>query len=272
MGSRGAYGRRGPHYPQDDDSPLCCCEYYNRRGERSHVLACCCACDELDAAADRLIRDWGLPSDHASEVLQEMDDRFRLPFPGGAWHIGFYGTVPWLVVPLILAIGAKSATLLVLDALFVVPFIVWCHRRGLKMRKRSRFLTCWMLASLAFESLVYGCTVAQSLPTSACATWVALVIASLVFFGMCCVLDPSSTDGVADAAGAVARAVRCPLSGQLVPRCHPGPSKDIGASSKHFYHVSEAPTCHLGTTIFACGSIDLSARATIGTFSPLWHA
>ena len=72
--ARSEFGRtHDPHYPQDDESALCCCEYYNRRGERAHVLGCCCACDELDSAADRLFRGWGVPSEHANEIDRERE-------------------------------------------------------------------------------------------------------------------------------------------------------------------------------------------------------
>ena len=80
----------GPHYPQDD-SPLCCCEYRNRHGDKAHVLGCCCACDELDSAADRLLRGKAVRRDAIDSVLQEIDDRLRVPLPGGAFHCGVSG-------------------------------------------------------------------------------------------------------------------------------------------------------------------------------------
>ncbi|KAL1508349.1 hypothetical protein AB1Y20_004459 [Prymnesium parvum] len=188
------------------EEALCCCEYYNRRGERMHILACCCACDELDAAADRLLRGRGLPSAEAAGVLREIDDRCRLPFPRGAWHIGVPGALPWLLLPLAAAAAAASARLLLLLALLLLPSLLLASR----LCRRSRFLPCWVLASLWYEALVL-------LRCEASGAWFCLAAASVLLFVLTATLPPT-LDGVADAKGAAARAVSCRVSGLLVPR------------------------------------------------------
>ena len=206
-------------YPQDDD-PLCCCEYRNRRGERAHVLQCCCACDEVDQAADSLIRGQAVSRDHLDEILSEIDDRLRLPLPGGAWHIGVPGAVPWVVLPMILLIGAVSARGLLLATLALLPTLYFFHRRALKLRRRSTLLFSWMLASLAFEASLYAAVTRGVAPTStAQATFGVPLLMTLTLAGVLKRLDPVALRGdIADSDSACGRSVRCPVCSVQVPR------------------------------------------------------
>ena len=206
-----------PHYPQDDGA-LCCCEYYNRRGERAHILALCCACDELDAAADALLRGRRVENDHTDEVIREIDDRLRLPLPGGAWHIGLPGAVPWLVLPWLLLLGSISARCLLVAALLVFPTVLWWHTRALRLRRRSRFLMCWMIASLTYEAAVYACTVARSANALASSIWFGCLGMSVALFVHCRTIDPTRTERIADARGALRRSGYCALTTLNVPR------------------------------------------------------
>ena len=208
------------HYPQDD-SPLCCCEYFDRHGNRNHVLGLLCACDDLDGAADSLLRGSAPGRDQIDQILAEIDDRLRVPFPGGAWHVGVSGSVPWFLLPFMLIIGGLSLRCLVIVGALMIPSLLWWHRRALKMRKRTSFLYAWMLASLSFESLLYYFALARQRPswhdTSTMAFGIPL-LSTIIFLLLVKRADPSSCAGVADAESATARSVRCAVSGIKVPR------------------------------------------------------
>lgn len=208
------------HYPQSDDA-LCCCEYYDRHGNRAHVLQLCCACEEFDEAANRLLCGNGVGRDLVDEIVREIDDRLRVPLPGGAWHIGVPGMVPWVLLPPLLLIGGYSAFMLALMAVAILPSLLWWHRRSLRLRKRTTFLLSWMLASLGFEALVYvlalrfGFLRQSPLATAAFAAPLAL---TLVFFVIVKRVDPTNALDAADAAGAVARGAVCAVCAVRVPR------------------------------------------------------
>jgi len=214
-----ASARPSTAYPQDDTSPLCCCEFFNRRGERTHVLQMCCACEEFDEACDLWVRGSRVGRDRLDEILEEFDDRMRVPLPGGAWHVGLPAVVPWLVLPLHVVFGSLGVRCFCLSAVVMLPSLLWWHVRTLRLRRRTRLLPSWLVASLAWEVLVYwtkGLPHAQ--PAAATAAFAVLVAAALGCLWLVHTTDPSSTRGVADAAGAEGRAARCAVCGVQVPR------------------------------------------------------
>ena len=211
--------RASAAYPQDDTSPLCCCEFFNRRGERTHVLQMCCACEEFDEACDLWVRGSRVGRDRLDEIFAEFDDRMRLPLPGGAWHVGLPAVVPWLVLPLHVLVGSLGVRCFCLSAVVMLPSLLWWHMRTLRLRRRTRLLPSWLLASLAFTHLVYWCKgVPHAQPTAATAVLAALDAATLGCLWLVHATDPSSMRRVVDAAGAEARAARPP----------PGPQDGAG--------------------------------------------
>ena len=211
--------RASAAYPQDDTSPLCCCEFFNRRGERTHVLQMCCACEEFDEACDLWVRGSRVGRDRLDEIFAEFDDRMRLPLPGGAWHVGLPAVVPWLVLPLHVLLGSLGVRCFCLSAVVMLPSLLWWHMRTLRLRRRTRLLPSWLLASLAFTHLVYWCKgVPHAQPAAATAVLAALDAAALGCLWLVHATDPSSTRRVADAASAEARAARCAICGVQVPR------------------------------------------------------
>jgi hypothetical protein len=208
------------HYPQSDEA-LCCCEYYDRHGNRVHVLQLCCACEEIDEAADRLLRGNGIGKDLIDEIVREVDDRLRVPLPGGAWHIGVPGAVPWVLLPPLLLIGGYSAFMLLLVACAILPLLLWWHRRSLRLRKRTTFLLSWMMASLGFEALIYVLALRygflrQSAPATA--AFGASFMLTLTFFVIVKRVDPTNAIDATDAAGAAARGAHCAVCAVRVPR------------------------------------------------------
>ncbi|CAF0804934.1 unnamed protein product [Brachionus calyciflorus] len=87
------------------DHPLCLCEYKNNKNQRSHLLMCCCNCEALDTLCTSLVccccED--IEDEHDTynesfyqrririlkEVINDIHDRIRIPFPGGARKLNF---------------------------------------------------------------------------------------------------------------------------------------------------------------------------------------
>ena len=166
------------------------------------------------------MRGAGISRDAIDEVLADMDDRIRLPLPcsGGAWHVGVAGSVPWLLLPSLLLLGAASARGLVAAAIAMLPSIYWWHSRALRLRRRSKLLMSWMLASLTYESLLYALVLAPSQTHIETAMFTAPLCVTLLLFAAMKRVDPSRTDGLAEAGCAVARSVHCAVCGITIPR------------------------------------------------------
>lgn len=167
------------------------------------------------------MRGHGLDGNLLDEIFKEIDDRLRLPLPGGAWHIGVPGVVPWMVLPPMLLMGGYSARTLVLVAGALLPSLFWWHRRSLRLRRRSAFLLSWMLASLGFETLLYALALRfgflrQSSAATAC--FGAPLCLTLILFVFLKRIDPTSMAGVADSSGASARSHLCAVCAIRVPR------------------------------------------------------
>ena len=252
-----------PHYPQDD-GPLCCCEYLDRHGHRAHILGLCCACDEIDQFANQVLSGEKPQQDLFDEIISTIDDRMRLPLPGGAWHVGLPGLCPWLLLPPLLLFGAFSARCLLLASCMLLPLLFWWHRRSVRLRKRSSFLLSWMLCSLASEALIYMLALKPVQPQSATLAFTAPLMLTMLFFALLKLSDPSSCVGVADLEGARARGVTCPVTATHVPRYDhycTWVDEPIGAANHRAFLgfvLSMIATCfvgaaQLGTAAYAAG-------------------
>ncbi|KAB0802109.1 hypothetical protein PPYR_04295 [Photinus pyralis] len=70
-----------------DSSGLCCCEYIDLNQGRNHILACCCNCEDLDESVDKLLMGQTVSSSLRQNFLLTLEDRLRIPWPGGARKI-----------------------------------------------------------------------------------------------------------------------------------------------------------------------------------------
>jgi hypothetical protein len=242
-------------YPQDDD-PLCCCEYRNRRGERAHVFGLFCACEEVDELGNDLLTGKWPGQDQIDEVISDIDDRLRLPLPGGAWHVGLPASVPWALLPVLLLIGATSARCLLIVSCAVVPLLLWWHRRSLRLRRRSGFLLSWMLCSLAFESLVYTLALRHRHSTLANAGFGVPLCLCLSLFAMIKRTDATRCTAAVDSAGANGRSVQCAVCLVTVPRYDhycAWVDEPVGAENHRAYLgfvTSMLLTCWVGSSQF----------------------
>ena len=84
---------------EEEREPLCLCEYWDRKGRRRHILQCLCQCEDLDAAADDLVSGRGPSSDRLQNISATIQDRIRIPFPGGALRVELSAFPPIFLVP-----------------------------------------------------------------------------------------------------------------------------------------------------------------------------
>ncbi|CAG0893931.1 unnamed protein product [Cyprideis torosa] len=134
------------------DEPLCCCEYFNGRGERAHLCETFCDCSELDDMFDRLIRRVPVPPGLRSQFHSLVEDRLRIPWPGGAKQIpldvAFTGLIPLFLV---LASFGLVCSCVFLPLLAVA--IVFIHRQ--LVLPRLPFLSFMTLLWISLASYLY---------------------------------------------------------------------------------------------------------------------
>ena len=84
---------------EEEKEPLCLCEYWDRKGKRRHMLQCLCQCEDLDSAADDLVSGRGPSSERLHNIGATIQDRIRVPFPGGALRVELSAFPPIVLVP-----------------------------------------------------------------------------------------------------------------------------------------------------------------------------
>lgn len=119
------------------EHPLCLCEYYNNKNERSHLLMCCCNCEALDNLCTSFICCCCQEDDDDSkdsfmynrlrtfkQVLNDIHDRARLPFPGGARKLNFDFFLTVLSLYLFVQIGTLNI-ICTFMSIFIVPMLIY---------------------------------------------------------------------------------------------------------------------------------------------------
>ena len=93
---------------KEDSDPLCCCEYVNVHGKRAHLCGLCCDCSELDDMFDKLLTGSRVQDQRYHDVLKVAEDRFRIPWPGGARPFPVDIVSPWILVPLLFNLASYN--------------------------------------------------------------------------------------------------------------------------------------------------------------------
>lgn len=116
------------------DHPLCLCEYYNKKNQRSHILMCCCSCDALDTFCTSCLccccedNDPDAPksiyNEGLKDVIDDIKDRIRIPFPGGARKINMDYFITILALFIFIKIGTIGFIFSILS-IFILPLIIY---------------------------------------------------------------------------------------------------------------------------------------------------
>ena len=67
-----------------------CCEYTNSKNRQRNVLQCFCECDKVDESFDKMLRGEVVSDNQWENMLEDIGDRIRLPWPGGAKKVSIY--------------------------------------------------------------------------------------------------------------------------------------------------------------------------------------
>ena len=138
------------------DEPLCCCEYYTREGERSHLLALCCDCVALDEAVDSLVSGGGVKPHLLPQILDTVEERLRLPWPGGAVPVPLGKTVPLVLVPGLIWLASLHLLTALLTFLLILPLLVCLTvRLVIRLRPNTKFFLYCSYTTAATLFYVY---------------------------------------------------------------------------------------------------------------------
>jgi hypothetical protein len=114
-----------------DDPELCVCEYINNKDQRSHMIQCCCNCEAVDKLCTLICCCECLKnsnsyedSDHETNLSEnsekptiaanfkrawsDIEDRLRVPYPGGARKINITFFLAWLYIFIFIFIGGLN--------------------------------------------------------------------------------------------------------------------------------------------------------------------
>lgn len=116
------------------DHPLCLCEYYNKENQRSHILMCCCNCDALDTFCTSCLcccceqndqdASKSIVTKNIRDVLDDVLDRLRIPFPGGARQIDLDYLLTILALFIFIRLGTIGFIFSILS-IFILPLIIY---------------------------------------------------------------------------------------------------------------------------------------------------
>ena len=138
------------------EDPLCCCEYYSKEGERSHLLALCCDCVALDEAVDSLVSGGGVRPHLLPQILDTVEERLRLPWPGGAVRIPLGRTAPLVLVPGLVWLASLHLLTALLTFLVILPLLVLLSvRLVIKLRPDTKFFLYCSYSTAATLLYVY---------------------------------------------------------------------------------------------------------------------
>jgi len=159
---------------------LCCCEYRDLNGKSNHLLALCCNCQAIDESCERLVTCRRIPTDLWDQVVFVINDRLRIPCPGGARKVDFKKVVVFLIPPCALAISAVNI-FLTISAILALSFLI--HKISLlgSSHQYSFFLFLSMLLSFICLSFYLGThQYIQPKPVPFC------IVVLLVMLGLIC--------------------------------------------------------------------------------------
>lgn len=141
--------RSKENHEYEDNSPLCLCEYYNTKNERSHILFCCCNCEAVDSICTNLICcDKNNESNELiHNALDDIQDRLRVPCPGGAQKLDLDLLVSIIAICVIIFIGTINLPCSILVVL-LVPVLLYLRFFNQRLNKSIRRITIAYYMSL----------------------------------------------------------------------------------------------------------------------------
>ncbi|CAM9346861.1 unnamed protein product [Ascophyllum nodosum] len=186
------------------------CEYISENGEVKHVLQLFCECEDLDETITELLSQSAETRDEGDSVrrvgsrwrrvLDAIQDRARLPWPGGAKRVDLGWFVAAFLLELLRWQIRRSKTLVAVGLSLAAGFggLAYSHVQTLKQRSRWQFHVAWLTFSILQSYRQYKTKIRRHLPPAVDAVAHLALLSMLACYLHCCVADPGRHE-VADA-------------------------------------------------------------------------
>ena len=134
-----------------------CCEYKNSKNRTRNVLQCFCECDKVDESFDKMFNGENIPESEWDMMLNDMADRVRIPWPGGAKKVSIYLFLVPIIYNLIFFIATFSFNFTVICIFSLIIYIIRTSIINMNNVKhsRSKFLLCWTYWSIYYAMKEY---------------------------------------------------------------------------------------------------------------------
>jgi hypothetical protein len=140
----------------------CWCEYDDENGGTRHMMQCLCGCDELDTALEDTVtcKECLCTNPRCRRVLETVEDRIRIPWPGGAKKIV---VSPFFILVAVFLVASTwmVVALPLIVALYVM--VVVSSIRASRARK-VQFYVGWLVWSVVLLGATYVMWVRPTVP------------------------------------------------------------------------------------------------------------
>ncbi|KAL5241667.1 hypothetical protein ACI65C_009077 [Semiaphis heraclei] len=134
---------------------LHCCEYINMNEEKSTIISDLCICPPFGNCCSNLLKCPPSRDIEINVMVANFQDRFRIPWQGGARRISLDSAVPLLLFPASLYFAAQGFWPTILIFPLVTLFLYYTHRTVRKYRVATKFFYVWTLTSASLMLTVF---------------------------------------------------------------------------------------------------------------------
>jgi palmitoyltransferase len=143
--------RMWPRYEEKyHEDRLCCCEYRDLNGTSNHLLGLCCNCQAIDESFEHLITCRRIPAGLLNQVILVINDRIRIPCPGGARKVDFKKVAVFLIPPCSIALSTVNSFSAISSTL---ALSLLCNRVSLVFSSHQYSLLLFVSMLLSFICL-----------------------------------------------------------------------------------------------------------------------
>ena len=130
-----------------------CCEYTNSKNRQRNVLQCFCECDKVDESFDKMLRGEVVSDNQWENMLEDIADRIRVPWPGGAKKVSIYIFLVPILYNAIFFVASLSYNLTLVMVTTLVAYFLRSSILAMNsvQSARSKFFLCW-----TYWSIFYG--------------------------------------------------------------------------------------------------------------------
>ena len=133
---------------------------------RRHILQCLCQCEDLDAAADDLVSGRGPSKERLDNIGATIQDRIRIPFPGGALRVELSAFPPIALVPTYIATTLIAGRWQIFVHLATLGYVLKRSVDAVQSVEAARtaFFTSWTVTSVLLFYAMWTFSLTGGLP------------------------------------------------------------------------------------------------------------